>query len=103
MKTFIKNVLLFLVLMIFVTMLFQGATSQTSNQKNEAEDNISLIEENIENGNIVNDGVNIQEEKEVKKSANIISRVLNLIGSFFISLINFFIKLVMKIVSIFLS
>ena len=62
MKTFIKNVLLFLVLMIFVTMLFQGATSQTSNQKNEAEDNISLIEENIENGNIVNDGVNIQEE-----------------------------------------
>lgn len=103
MKTFIKNVLLFLVLMIFVTMLFQGATSQTSTQKSEIEENISLIEDNIENGNVINDGIDVQEEKEVKKSSNIISRVLNSIASFFVFLINFFIKLVMKIVSIFLS
>ena len=103
MKTFIKNVLLFLVLMIFVTMLFQWATSQTSNQKSDVEENISLIEGNIENGNVINDGIDIQEEKEVKKSSNIISRVLNSIASFFVFIINFFIKLVMKIVSIFLS
>lgn len=103
MKTFIKNVLLFLVLMIFVTMLFQGATSQTSTQKSDVEENISLIEGNIENGNVINDGIDVQEEKEVKKSSNIISRVLNSIASFFVFLINFFIKLVMKIVSIFLS
>ena len=103
MKTFIKNVLLFLVLMIFVTMLFQGATSQTSTQKSDVEENISLIEDNIENGNVINDGIDVQEEKEVKKSSNIISRVLNSIASFFVFLINFFIKLVMKIVSIFLS
>ena len=67
------------------------------------EENISLIEGNIENGNVINDGIDIQEEKEVKKSSNIISRVLNSIASFFVFLINFFIKLVMKIVSIFLS
>ena len=103
MKTFIKNVLLFLVLMIFVTMLFQGATSQTSTKKSDVEENISLIEDNIENGNVINDGIDVQEEKEVKKSSNIISRVLNSIASFFVFLINFFIKLVMKIVSIFLS
>ena len=84
-------------------MLFQGATSQTSTQKSDVEENISLIEGNIENGNVINDGIDIQEEKEVKKSSNIISRVLNSIASFFVFLINFFIKLVMKIVSIFLS
>ena len=78
-------------------MLFQGATSQTSTQKSDVEENISLIEGNIENGNVINDGIDVQEEKEDKKSTNIISRVLNSIASFFVFLINFFIKLRIKI------
>lgn len=104
MKNFIKDILIFLLLMVFVTMIFQGIGNQNQNNKeNQTQENIDLMEDQLSNNNQVNDGFSEEEDVEVKQSANVISKILNSLAKFFTSAINFIISLIMKLISAFLS
>lgn len=102
MKNFIKDVLIFLILMVFVTLLIQSTGGQSkNNNQNSIQENIDLIENQINNDGIISDGVSQQPEEKISNQSNFISKIINSIANFFTKIINFFIKLVMKIVSVF--
>ena len=102
MKNFIKDVLIFLIIMVFVTLLIQSTGGQNKSQsQNSIQENIDLIEDQINNGGIINDGQSQQTEEKITNNSNFISKIINAIAGFFTKIINFFIKLVMRIVSVF--
>lgn len=102
MKNFIKDVLIFLILMVFVTLLIQSTGGQSkNNNQTSIQENIDLIENQINNDGIISDGVSQQPEEKISNQSNFISKIINSIANFFTKIINFFIKLVMKIVSVF--
>ena len=105
MKTFVKNVLLFLTLMIFVTMLFQSVGySDSKNDQSVTQENIDMMEDQISNNNQVNDGYyDSGEEALPKNKVNILSSFINFLAELFTKAVNFFIKLVMSLISAFLS
>ena len=104
MKTFIKNVLLFLTLMIFVTMLFQSiGYSDSKTDESITQENIDMMEGQINNNNQVNDGYYDIPEEPVTNKVNSISSFINFLAEFFTKAINYFIKLVMGLISAFLS
>ena len=104
MKNFIKDILIFLVLMTFLTMMFQSIGGSNSNSnENVISSNIDLIEGEIDSSNYVNDGYLDSNEKEEYSSGNIIAKLINIIAKIFTSAINLFIKLVMGFVQVFLG
>ncbi|MBE6132680.1 MAG: hypothetical protein E7180_04760 [Erysipelotrichaceae bacterium] len=104
MKTFIKNVLLFLTLMIFVTMLFQSiGYSDSKTDQSVTQENIDMMEGQISNNNQVNDGYYDVPEQPIQNKVNPLSNFINLLAEFFTKAINFIIKLVMGLISAFLS
>ena len=104
MKTFVKNVLLFLTLMIFVTMLFQSVGySDSKNDQSITQENIDIMENQIGNNNQVNDGYYDSEEELPKNKVNVLSSFINFLAELFTKAVNFFIKLIMSLISAFLS
>lgn len=104
MKNFIKDILLFVVLMTFLTMMFQSiGNSSTNNFQNNISSNIDLIEGEISNGNQVNDGYLQEEKPEQKNNSNFLAKIVNGLGEIFTQAINLFIKLIMGIVQTFLG
>lgn len=104
MKNFIKNVLLFLTLMVFVTMLFQGMSySDSKTDQTITQENIDLIEGQISNNNQVNDGYYQEDEVVKNNSSNFFSNAMNSLAKLFTDVINFFIKLIMSLISAFFS
>ena len=104
MKAFIKHILIFLVLMVFITMLFnnisesQGAATSSLDQEN-----IDFIENQVQNGNKLPDGFYQEEEVVLNQNGNFISSLMNSLADLFTDCINFFIKFIMSIISAFIS
>ena len=95
MKGFIKHVLIFLLLMVFVTMLFDNIQDGgLDSQSSQVQENIDFIENQVQNGNPLPDGLYSDTEIDFKKSGNIVSSLINTLANLFTSCINFFIKLI---------
>ena len=104
MKNFLKDILIFLVLMIFVSVLFQSVGNQKSDtSESQTQDRIDLIEDQISQGNVVGDGDDEEMPVEIRQNNNLLSRIFNSLADFFTKAINFFISLIMTIVSAFLG
>ena len=104
MKSFIKHILIFLLLMVFVTMLFDNIQDGDFNsQSGQVQENIDFIENQVQNGNSLPDGLYPDNEIDFNQNSNIISSLMNSLANFFTVCINFFIKFIMSIISAFIS
>lgn len=104
MKNFIKDVLIFLVVMVFVTLLIQNASTQNKNfDQPNVQESIDLFEDEISQGNQINDGQVNEEREDAKPSGNIFSKLVNGFANIFTKIINFLMKLIMRLVSVFIA
>ena len=101
MKSFIKHILIFLVIMIFATTMIQTLGNQENiSSGSQVQENIDIIEGNISQGNEINDGMLSTDEPVFdNKSTNVMSNILFGIGNIFMQVINFVIKLIMQVIS----
>lgn len=104
MKNFVKDVLIFLVVMVFVTLLIQNASTQNKNvDQPNVQESIDLFEDQISQGIQIGDGQDNEEKEEVKSNGNIFSKMVNGFANLFTKIINFLMRLIMRLVSVFIA
>lgn len=95
MKSIFKSVLIVLCLFVVFSSMFQG--NNTTNYPIVSED-IGIFEENIENGNLIENDSLLEEEVTVLEG-NLFGKLGYIICQFFVNIITGFIKLIVEIIS----
>ena len=62
-----------------------------------------MFEDEISQGNQINDGQVNEEREEGKPSGNFFSKIVNGFANIFTKIINFLMKLIMRLVSVFIA
>lgn len=95
MKNLIKSVLIVLCIFLFFGSIFQGTPNMSN--PNISED-LEIFEENIQNGNIINNDQLLEEEITIIEG-NSFGKLGTIICNFFVSAVTGFIKLIVEIIS----
>lgn len=94
MKSLVKSVLIVLCLFVLFSSIFQGSSLGSSPSINE---DIGIFEENIENGNIIDNDTYLEEDIMVIEG-NLFGQIGFIICQFFVNLITGFIKLIVELI-----
>lgn len=94
MKSMFKSVLIVLCLFVFFSSVFDGTS--TSSKPNVNED-INIFEENIENGNVIEEDSYLEEDVLVLEG-NLFGKFGYIVCKFFVSIITGFIKLIVELI-----
>ena len=94
MKSLFKSVLIVLCVFVLFSSIFQN--SSVSNSPNISQE-IGIFEENIQNGNLIEQETILEEEYEVLEG-NLFGKLGYIICKFFVDLITGFIKLIVEII-----
>ena len=95
MKSMIKSILIVLCLFVVFSSIFQGGEVNSTPSVNE---DFGIFEENIENGNIIEDDIYLEEEYEIVEG-NLFGNFGYIICKFFVSIITGFIKVIVELIS----
>ena len=94
MKSMFKSVLIVLCLFVFFSSVFDRTS--TSSKPNVNED-INIFEENIENGNVIEEDSYLEEDVLVLEG-NLFGKFGYIVCKFFVSIITGFIKLIVELI-----
>ena len=94
MKSLIKSVLIVLCLFVVFSSIFQGSNTSSNPSINE---DIGIFEENIENGNVIENDTYLEEDIMVLEG-NLFGKLGFIICQFFVNLVTGFIKLIVEII-----
>ena len=94
MKSLFKSVLIVLCVFVLFSSIFQN--SSVSNSPNISQE-IGIFEENIQNGNLIEQETILEEEYEVLEG-NLFGKLGYIICKFFVDIITGFIKLIVEII-----
>ena len=94
MKGMFKSVLIVLCLFVFFSSVFDG--TNTSSKPN-VEDDINIFEENINNGNVIEEDSYLEEDVIVLEG-NLFGKFGYIICKFFVNTITGFIKLIVELI-----
>ena len=94
MKSMFKSVLIVLCLFVFFSSVFDGTS--TSSKPNVNED-INIFEENIENGNVIEEDSYLEEDVLVLEG-NLFGKFGYIVCKFFVNTITGFIKLIVELI-----
>ncbi len=94
MRSMIKSILIVLCLFVVFSSIFQGKEVTSSPSINE---DIGIFEENIENGNIIDEEIYFEEEYEVVEG-NLFGKIGYIVCRFFVSIITGFIKIIVELI-----
>lgn len=95
MKSMVKSILVVLCLFVVFSSIFQGGEVNSNPTINE---DIGIFEENIENGNIIENETYFEEEYEIIEG-NLFGKIGYIICRFFVSIITGFIKVIVELIS----
>lgn len=95
MKSLFKSVLIVLCLFVLFSSIFQGNDVSSSPSINQE---ITIFEENIQNGNLIENGTILEEDYSVLEG-NLFGNLGYILCNFFISLVTGFIKLIVEIIN----
>ena len=95
MKSMVKSILVVLCLFVVFSSIFQGGEVNSNPIINE---DIGIFEENIENGNIIENETYFEEEYEIIEG-NLFGKIGYIICRFFVSIITGFIKVIVELIS----
>lgn len=95
MKSMLKSILVVLCLFVVFSSIFQGGEVNSNPTINE---DIGIFEENIENGNIIENETYFEEEYEIIEG-NLFGKIGYIICRFFVSIITGFIKVIVELIS----
>ena len=94
MKSMVKSILVVLCLFVVFSSIFQGGEVNSNPTINE---DIGIFEENIENGNIIDNDTYLEEDIMVIEG-NLFGQIGFIICQFFVNLITGFIKLIVELI-----
>lgn len=94
MKSLFKSVLIVLCVFVLFSSIFQNSSVDTSPNISQE---IGIFEENIQNGNLIEQETILEEEYEVLEG-NLFGKLGYIICKFFVDIITGFIKLIVEII-----
>lgn len=99
MKNFLKDVLILLFIITIVSAFFSGIMEEdTSSYQKDISNEASYFEEKVDNNQVVDDGIFINNNVDVKKG-NFIGQIGYIISDFIIMIINGIIRVIIAVIS----